>query len=58
MTPLTNVFFELATKDFSERLSELLDLGCTVIHEFSTTSVLLKDPYGMKFHLFESVRIK
>lgn len=53
-----NVFFELATKDFSERLSELLDLGCTVIHEFSTTSVLLKDPYGMKFHLFESVRIK
>lgn len=53
-----HVFFELATEDFSERLSELLNLGCTVINEFGPTSVLIKDPFGMKFHLFESVRMK
>ena len=51
-----NVFFEFSTKDFSDRLSELSKLGCTIVHEFSPTSVLLKDPFGMKFHLFESVR--
>lgn len=49
-----NTFFEFAVEDFESTKKTLLDNGCTITEEFSNTSVMVKDPFGMKFHLFQA----
>jgi predicted dithiol-disulfide oxidoreductase (DUF899 family) len=48
-----NVYFEFATKDVEKSRLELLDNGCTITKQFSDKSMMIQDPYGMNFHLFE-----
>jgi len=50
-----NVCFELAVEDFQRAIEALLKNGCRIAKTFGEKSVLIDDPYGMKFHLFESV---
>ncbi|PLR67761.1 DUF899 family protein [Bacillus sp. UMB0893] len=50
------VFFEFAAEDFSNSMTKLLNAGCEVSEKLSSTSVMLKDPFGLRFHLFESVK--
>jgi predicted dithiol-disulfide oxidoreductase (DUF899 family)/predicted enzyme related to lactoylglutathione lyase len=48
-----NVFFEFAVDDFHHAIEMLLDQGCTVTKEYHEKSVMIADPFGLKFHLFE-----
>ncbi len=48
------VFFEFATDEFDDMKERLLEKGCEITKEYSEKSVMMADPYGMKFHLFES----
>lgn len=48
-----DVFFEFAVEDFSEALALLKEHGCNILKEYNNRSVMIEDPYGMKFHLFE-----
>ena len=48
------VFFEFAVENFEEVKEELLFHGCTITKEYSETSIMIKDPFGLNFHLFES----
>ncbi|WP_349410113.1 DUF899 family protein [Pseudalkalibacillus sp. SCS-8] len=49
-----DVFFEFSTDDFENMKSRLLENGCKITEEHSSTSIMVKDPYGLNFHLFES----
>jgi predicted dithiol-disulfide oxidoreductase (DUF899 family)/predicted enzyme related to lactoylglutathione lyase len=48
-----DVFFEFAVDDFHHAIEMLLDQGCTVMKEYDEKSVMIADPFGLKFHLFE-----
>jgi predicted dithiol-disulfide oxidoreductase (DUF899 family)/predicted enzyme related to lactoylglutathione lyase len=48
-----NVFFEFAVDDFHHAIEMLLDQGCKITKEFHEKSVMVVDPFGMKFHIFE-----
>jgi predicted dithiol-disulfide oxidoreductase (DUF899 family)/predicted enzyme related to lactoylglutathione lyase len=48
-----NVFFELAVDDFDGAKNTLIEKGCTITKEFHDKSIMVSDPFGMKFHLFE-----
>jgi predicted dithiol-disulfide oxidoreductase (DUF899 family)/predicted enzyme related to lactoylglutathione lyase len=48
------VFFEFSTDEFERMKTNLRDQGCHVTKEYSGTSIMMKDPYGFQFHLFES----
>jgi len=48
-----NTFFEFAVEDFESTKNSLLDNNCTITKEFSDTSIMIADPYGIKFHLFQ-----
>ena len=49
-----SLFFEFAVENMESAKRILLENGCEVTKEYSDTSVLIADPFGMKFHLFES----
>jgi predicted dithiol-disulfide oxidoreductase (DUF899 family)/predicted enzyme related to lactoylglutathione lyase len=48
-----NVFFEFAVDDFHHAIEMLVEQGCTVTKEYHEKSVMIADPFGLKFHLFE-----
>jgi predicted dithiol-disulfide oxidoreductase (DUF899 family)/predicted enzyme related to lactoylglutathione lyase len=47
------VFFEFAVEDFKSAKKLLLENGCVITKEYKDTSVIIADPYGLRFHLFE-----
>lgn len=48
-----SVFFEFAVDDFHHAIEMLLDQGCTITKELNEKSVMVNDPFGLKFHVFE-----
>ncbi|WP_075619663.1 DUF899 family protein [Paenisporosarcina indica] len=48
-----NVFFEFAVKDFQHARDKLVEHGCIITKDYHEKSVLVADPFGLKFHLFE-----
>jgi predicted dithiol-disulfide oxidoreductase (DUF899 family)/predicted enzyme related to lactoylglutathione lyase len=48
-----NTYFDFAVENFDEAKNSLLDHGCLITKEYSEKSVMIADPYGLKFHLFE-----
>ncbi len=48
-----SVFFEFAVDDIVAAKDTLLANNCTITKEFSKKSLMVKDPYGLKFHLFQ-----
>ncbi|PUB11710.1 glyoxalase/bleomycin resistance protein/dioxygenase superfamily protein [Paenisporosarcina sp. OV554] len=47
------VFFEFAVEDFKSAKKLLVENGCVITKEYKDTSVIIADPYGLRFHLFE-----
>ncbi|RLQ94109.1 DUF899 domain-containing protein [Falsibacillus albus] len=54
--PQQQTFFELAVHDFEQAKEELLEKGCQITKEIHEKSCMIADPFGMKFHLFESAQ--
>jgi predicted dithiol-disulfide oxidoreductase (DUF899 family) len=48
-----SVFFEFAVDDFHHAIEMLLDQGCEITKDYHEKSVMIKDPFGLKFHVFE-----
>jgi predicted dithiol-disulfide oxidoreductase (DUF899 family)/predicted enzyme related to lactoylglutathione lyase len=48
------VFFEFAVEDVDSTKDLLLTQGCTITKKYNEKSLMIEDPYGMNFHLFES----
>jgi predicted dithiol-disulfide oxidoreductase (DUF899 family)/predicted enzyme related to lactoylglutathione lyase len=48
------VHFEFAVEDMETTKTLLLEKGCQITKEYSPKNVMVADPFGMKFHLFES----
>ncbi|TQR19367.1 DUF899 family protein [Psychrobacillus vulpis] len=48
-----NTFFEFAVEDFESAKELLLQNNCIITQEYSDKSLMLEDPYGLKFHLFQ-----
>jgi predicted dithiol-disulfide oxidoreductase (DUF899 family) len=48
-----SVFFEFAVDDFHHATEMLLDQGCEITKEYHEKSVMIKDPFGLQFHVFE-----
>ncbi|MHA6250424.1 DUF899 family protein [Oceanobacillus sp. CAU 1775] len=48
-----NVFFEFAVKNFELKKEKLIKAGCKVTQEYNKKSVMIADPFGLKFHLYE-----
>ncbi|WP_417900307.1 DUF899 family protein [Bacillus haimaensis] len=48
------VFFEFAVEDVDSIKDLLLQLGCSITKKYNEKSLMIADPYGMNFHLFES----
>jgi predicted dithiol-disulfide oxidoreductase (DUF899 family)/predicted enzyme related to lactoylglutathione lyase len=53
-SPENNVHFEFAVEDIVSTKILLLENGCQITKEYSPQSVMIEDPFGIKFHLFES----
>ncbi|WP_088042071.1 DUF899 family protein [Bacillus sp. EAC] len=49
-----NVFFEFAVDRFDEVIGKLKDEGCKITKVYNDKNVMIADPFGMKFHLFET----
>ncbi|WP_408010545.1 DUF899 family protein [Pseudalkalibacillus sp. A8] len=49
-----NVFFEFSTDDFEDMKQRLLKQGCKITKEHHEKSIMVADPFGMNFHLYES----
>ncbi|WP_339217198.1 DUF899 family protein [Ornithinibacillus sp. FSL M8-0202] len=49
------VFFELAVKDFEKTKELLVSNGCSITKNYNEKSLLMTDPYGLHFHIFEQV---
>lgn len=47
------VYFEFAVEDFHVAKDILVQHGCQVTHIFNDKSVIIADPFGLNFHLFE-----
>jgi predicted dithiol-disulfide oxidoreductase (DUF899 family) len=47
------VYFEFAVKDFNQAKELLLYNGCIITKEYNERSIMVTDPYGLNFHLFE-----
>ncbi|TMW72801.1 DUF899 domain-containing protein [Alteribacter natronophilus] len=47
------VYFEFAAADTGKMKQRLVENGCEIEKTYSDTSMLVKDPYGLRFHLFE-----
>lgn len=52
--PANNIHFEFAVEDIEAAKNLLLEKGCQITKEHSSKSVMIEDPFGLKFHLFES----
>ncbi|MUK89818.1 DUF899 domain-containing protein [Ornithinibacillus sp. L9] len=50
-----NIFFEFAVSDFPQAKKLLLENGCQITKKYNEKSIMISDPYGLKFHVFESV---
>ncbi|MBM7095407.1 DUF899 family protein [Bacillus sp. H-16] len=50
----SRTFFEFAVDDFQPAIDLLIQEGCKVTKTYSETSVMIEDPYGMAFHVFEA----
>ncbi|SES99060.1 Predicted dithiol-disulfide oxidoreductase, DUF899 family [Oceanobacillus limi] len=50
-----SVFFEFAVKDLDRSKRLLLEHGCEITNKYNEKSMMISDPFGLRFHLFESV---
>lgn len=48
-----HIFFEFKVDNVNEAREKLESEGCKVTQVYSEKSVLIADPYGMKFHIWE-----
>jgi predicted dithiol-disulfide oxidoreductase (DUF899 family)/predicted enzyme related to lactoylglutathione lyase len=48
-----SVFFEFAVDNIEDAKGVLIENNCTITKEFSEKSMMVSDPYGLKFHLFQ-----
>ena len=48
-----NTFFEFAVDSIQAVKHKLLNEGCKITQVYSDKSLMIEDPYGLKFHLFE-----
>lgn len=48
------IFFEFAVDDVDSIKDSLLHQGCSITKKYNEKSLMIEDPYGMNFHLFES----
>ncbi|WP_219914464.1 DUF899 family protein [Thalassobacillus sp. CUG 92003] len=48
------VYFELTVENIEKSREMLLNAGCNITKEYSSKSLMISDPYGLKFHLYES----
>nr|WP_010199516.1 DUF899 family protein [Bacillus sp. m3-13] len=48
-----SVFFEFAVDNIEDVKKVLIANNCIITKEFSEKSVMVSDPYGLKFHLFQ-----
>ena len=48
-----SVFFEFAVEDIEDAKEVLIANNCMITKEFSEKSLMVRDPYGLKFHLFQ-----
>jgi catechol 2,3-dioxygenase-like lactoylglutathione lyase family enzyme len=46
-------FFEFRVDSVSDARKLLESEGCKVSHEYSEKSLMISDPYGMNFHIWE-----
>lgn len=46
-------FFEFKVDDIQEAEAALLAVGCTITQEFSATSKMVADPFGLCFHVWQ-----
>ena len=46
-------FFEFKVESVPEAIQLLEDQSCTVTDRFSDKSIMVKDPFGMRFHVWE-----
>jgi catechol 2,3-dioxygenase-like lactoylglutathione lyase family enzyme len=46
-------FFEFKVNSVKEARTLLESEGCTVTREYSEKSIMVSDPYGMNFHIWE-----
>ncbi|WP_078380434.1 DUF899 family protein [Sutcliffiella halmapala] len=51
--PENKVFFEFAVEDINKVKETLLNNQCKITKEYSEKSIMIQDPYGLNFHLFE-----
>ncbi|MFA9557952.1 DUF899 family protein [Evansella sp. AB-rgal1] len=51
--PQKSTFFEFAVDDIVAMKEVLLKKGCKITKEYNDKSLMLADPYGLKFHIFE-----
>jgi hypothetical protein len=47
------VYFEFKVESVEMSRMELVSEGCVVTQVFSDKSVMIQDPYGMRFHIWE-----
>jgi catechol 2,3-dioxygenase-like lactoylglutathione lyase family enzyme len=47
------VFFEFKVESVLEARAMLVSEGCLILQVFSDKSVMVQDPYGMRFHIWE-----
>ena len=45
-------FFEFKVEDVSAAREELEEEDCKVTHVYSEKSIMIEDPYGMRFHVW------
>lgn len=48
-----SVFFEFAVDNIEDAKEVLIANNCIITKEFSEKSLMVSDPYGLKFHLFQ-----
>jgi catechol 2,3-dioxygenase-like lactoylglutathione lyase family enzyme len=48
-----STFFEFKVSSVAEARKLLESEGCYVTQEYSAKSIMIADPYGMKFHIWE-----
>lgn len=48
------VFFEFAVDEMKNALEELLANDCKIVKKYHEKSIMMADPYGLNFHLFET----
>ncbi|MBI4040885.1 MAG: VOC family protein [Deltaproteobacteria bacterium] len=49
-----NTFFDFEVRNISEAKEKLISAGCKITQEYSQKSIMVSDPFGLKFHLWET----